>query len=144
MQTYLGIKLINAAPMDRQAYNDLRNWTVPADENPTDPGYLVEYHDGGQANTPHFAGYVSWSPEDVFNRAYRSVEGLTFGMALEALKIGKKVARKHWNTQHRWIEYGQLSEFNPLEYIILSQNGDRVTWVGTQKDLLADDWEIVE
>lgn len=68
--TYLGTKVIHAAPMSRREYNSLRGWTVPHDENPDDEGYLVEYTDGGKANVDGFTGYVSWSPKGVFDRAY--------------------------------------------------------------------------
>lgn len=70
MKQYTGTKTVNATPMSRLEYNNLRGWTVPADENPEDPGYLVEYTDGGKANHPQFSGYISWSPKDVFERAY--------------------------------------------------------------------------
>lgn len=76
MKPYIGTKLINAKPMTRQAYNDFRNWPLPIDENGDDPGFLVEYVDGGKANTPQYAGYVSWSPADVFGRAYRPLPDL--------------------------------------------------------------------
>lgn len=72
MQKYIGTKTINAQAMSRQEYNDLRGWTVPADENPADEGYLVEYIDGGQANHPDYDGYISWSPKAVFERAYQA------------------------------------------------------------------------
>lgn len=68
--TYLGTKVIHAAPMNRREYNSLRGWTVPRDENPDDEGYLVEYTDGGKPNVEGFTGYVSWSPKGVFDRAY--------------------------------------------------------------------------
>ena len=42
--------------------------------NGDDEGYLVEYTDGGKANTPQYDGYVSWSPKDVFERAYKPIE----------------------------------------------------------------------
>ncbi len=71
MQTYIGTKAVKAAPMTRGDYNVLRGWECPADENPADAGFLVEYVDGGKANHPDFAGYVSWSPADVFARAYK-------------------------------------------------------------------------
>jgi hypothetical protein len=61
MLTYYGTKVISAKPMTRQAYNDYRGWTLPADEDGTDAGYLVEYHDGGQSNHPNHKGYISWS-----------------------------------------------------------------------------------
>lgn len=63
-------KQVMARPMSRGDYNTLRQWELPADENPSDPGYLVEYLDGGQSNHPNFAGYISWSPKDVFERGY--------------------------------------------------------------------------
>lgn len=77
MQKYIGTKTINAKPMTRQEYNDLRGWTVPADENPADEGYLVEYTDGGQANHPDYDGYISWSPKEVFERAYQAQPVIT-------------------------------------------------------------------
>jgi hypothetical protein len=97
MKQYLGTKLISARPMTRGEYNTYRDWQCPADENPADEGFLVEYHDGGKSNHPDHAGYISWSPADVFARAYRPFDGLTFGGAIEALKAGKRVTRKGWN-----------------------------------------------
>ena len=70
-KTYIGTKKILATPMNRKEYNDYRGWEVPEDENPDDEGYLVEYVDGGKSNHPDHAGYISWSPKDVFERAYR-------------------------------------------------------------------------
>ncbi len=73
MKKYIGIKYVNATPMTRQQYNDFRGWTVPADENPDDEGFLVEYTDGGKANTDQYTGYVSWSPKSVFENAYKEL-----------------------------------------------------------------------
>lgn len=70
MQRYVGTKAVNAKPMTRGDYNSLRGWTLPADENGNDAGFLVEYADGQRPNVEGFAGYVSWSPADVFERAY--------------------------------------------------------------------------
>lgn len=81
MQQYIGSKVINAKPMTRLEYNQFRGWELPSDENGADEGYLVEYVDGGQANTEQYAGYVSWSPKDVFDRAYRASGNMTFGDA---------------------------------------------------------------
>lgn len=71
--TFVGRKVVHAAPMTRADYNILRGWELPSDENGNDDGYLVEYADGGQANVAGFDGYVSWSPKDVFERAYERV-----------------------------------------------------------------------
>lgn len=70
---YQGTKRVYAQPMNRGEYNAYRNWEVPTDENPADEGYLVEYVDGGRSNDPRHAGYISWSPKDVFERAYKPV-----------------------------------------------------------------------
>lgn len=103
MKRYLGTKEINATPMSRQEYNTLRGWDLPSNEDGTDPGYLVEYLDGGSPNHPDFKGYISWSPVGVFERAYKPTDGMTFGMALEYLKRGRKVARKGWNGKGMWL-----------------------------------------
>lgn len=72
MKTYIGVKVVNATPMNRQAYNEFRGWQVPENENPQDEGYLVEYQDS--AVQPELAGkangYVSWSPKEVFEQSY--------------------------------------------------------------------------
>lgn len=68
---YVGTKLIDAVPMTRLAYNQLRGWELPADENGDDEGYLVEYADEFRSNVDGFNGYVSWSPKDVFERTYQ-------------------------------------------------------------------------
>ncbi|WP_203234337.1 hypothetical protein [Burkholderia mayonis] len=73
MEQFIGVKRVNAKAMTRGEYNAFRGWELPADENGADEGYLVEYQDGGKANTAEYAGYVSWSPRDVFERAYRPV-----------------------------------------------------------------------
>lgn len=67
---YVCHKEVNAWPMTRLEYNLLRGWVLPADECGGDAGYLVEYIDGGQANHPAYAGYISWSPADVFAKGY--------------------------------------------------------------------------
>lgn len=169
MKRYIGTKLINAKPMTRQAYNDFRGWTLPADENGADEGYLVEYVDGGKGNTDHYAGYVSWSPADVFDRAYRPCEGMTFGQAIESLKAGQKVARKGWNGKGMWLvlvpgtkdvalragtPYEKaLGDVPPIEILAhidmwtTNAHGRRAMlpgWLASQTDMLSEDWEIIE
>jgi hypothetical protein len=162
MKRYIGTKLINAKPMTRQAYNDFRGWTLPSDENGADEGYLVEYVDGGKGNTDHYAGYVSWSPADVFDRAYRPCEGMTFGQAIEAMKAGQKVARSGWNGKGMFAYYvpansypvqtgaakshfgeGAMVPYNA--YMAIKNVNETVsTWVPSVNDVLSDDWRIVE
>jgi len=161
MNRYIGTKALNAKPMTRLAYNDLRGWEVPADENPADDGYLVEYSDGGKANHPNFAGYISWSPKDVFERAYRRSDALTFGEALELLKAGKKVARAGWNGKGMFVFlvpgsnfkvnrppllgiYPEGTEINYRPHIDLKgADGSISTWAPSGSDALAEDWAVV-
>jgi len=156
MKPYIGVKQIRAKAMTREEYNELRGWTVPADENPDDAGYLVEYVDGGKANTEQFKGYVSWSPKDVFERAYREVgAGMTFGLAIEAMKAGSRVARMGWNGKGMWlilskiyththIEQGGINA-NYVPFIIMKTvSNEFVPWLASQTDIISDDWEVLE
>lgn len=161
MKQHIGVKLINAKLMTRQQYNDFRGWPLPVDENGADEGYLVEYIDGGKANTVEYAGYVSWSPKDVFERAYCQADGMTFGLAIEALRAGKRVARAGWNGRGMWLLFvpsasyevapGMLdnTEENPASYELSpwlgmkTADGKFVPWLASQSDMLALDWMIV-
>lgn len=154
MQKYLGVKLIEARPMTRGEYNKYKGWAIPQDENPQDEGYLVKYSDG----------YESWSPTKQFNDAYREIEGLTFGLAIEAMKKGFKLARKGWNGKDMFIVYqkgypqgipcnkqtaeawglneGDLFICNPY-FQIENVDGSHSMWVPSINDCLAEDWQIV-
>ncbi|MBR1694137.1 MAG: hypothetical protein IJ709_01870 [Selenomonas sp.] len=65
MEHYIGVKEIDAEPMNRGDYNEYRGWAIPENEDPTDEGYLVKYPDG----------YESWSPKEVFEKAYTQYDG---------------------------------------------------------------------
>lgn len=74
MPKYVGTKYLYAKPMTRGEYNGYRGCETPEGENSADPGYLVEYVDGGKANHPDHQGYISWSPQDVFENTYTEVQ----------------------------------------------------------------------
>lgn len=93
MKRYIGTKIIKAEPMTRGDYNKYRGWQIPVDEEPTEKGYLVKYSDG----------YESWTPLKQFEEAYRRCDNMPFGLAIEALKKGKKVARKGWNGKGMYL-----------------------------------------
>ena len=156
MQKHIGTKLINAVPMSRIAYNELRGWTLPEDENGDDEGYLVEYLDGGKPNLYGFAGYVSWSPKEQFDNAYRPIDSMTFGLAIEAIKKGERVARAGWNGKGMWIVYvpgrenvfeyasGRKDIISGLPWIGMKTADNKfVPWLASQTDVLAEDWQIV-
>ena len=153
--------------MVRAEYNKLRGWKVPADENPEDEGYLVEYVDGGKPNMPGFDGYISWSPKDVFDRAYKTARNMDFGMAIRALKQGFKVTRSGWNGKGMWLVLVPgTPEFNTfpntpyhnagierceilphIDMWTVNSEGRRAMlpgWQASQSDMLAEDWMIVQ
>lgn len=168
MNRYIGVKQVNALPMTREEYNEFRGWQVPKDENPDDPGYLVEYVDGGKANTEQFRGYVSWSPADVFERSYRAIgSGMSFGMAIDEVKRGSKVARLGWNGKGMWIalscaafrEVPADNFWSPANadfarkrggsaivrpYLTMKTADDQIVpWVASQSDILSEDWVVI-
>ena len=158
--THIGTKQIIAKPMTRDAYNDYRGWKLPEDENGDDAGYLVEYLDGGQANHPDHAGYISWSPALVFDAAYQPTDAMTFGHAIDLLKAGQKVARAGWNGKGMFLylvpanaypaQTGAAKAYwgeNALvpygAYIAMKTAQENVVpWLASQTDVLADDWQI--
>lgn len=163
---YIGTKTISALPMSRAEYNTYRGWDLPADENGADEGYLVEYLDGGKPNHPNHEGYISWSPKEQFEKAYRVYNNMTFGLAIEALKQGAKVARAGWNGKGMWLvlvpgnpmvitqegtpyhQAGVLAtEILPhIDMWTVNAEGRRAMlpgWLASQTDMLAEDWMIV-
>lgn len=150
MQQYIGTKIIQAKPMTRGEYNLFRGWTIPADENPADEGYLVQYDDG----------YISWSPKPVFEEAYKTSGQLDFGAALKLLKLGFKVARKGWNGSGMFVYLVPANAYPSSTDAAKSFFGDSLvpyraylalktaqndisTWVPSVSDALAEDWVIV-
>lgn len=136
MKQYIGTKIIHAEPAQKAGYD----------------GYFVKYPDG----------YTSWSPKDVFEEAYRATDALTFGLALEAMKMGCKIARKGWNGTGMFVYYVPANSYPantkaalsfygyganvPYNaYMALKTVDNRVsTWVPSVTDCLAEDWEIVQ
>jgi hypothetical protein len=172
MQMYIGAKLINATPMTRGEYNDYRGWSLPLDEDGGDEGFLVEYTGGGKSNHTSHVGYISWSPKEVFELAYQPTTGMSFGMAIEAARLGKKIARAGWNGKNMFVVMMPalyLPPFNtqapgpkvndrtakfigedaPLDcqpYFAMynAQKQWIPGWLASQSDMIATDWTIVE
>ncbi len=167
--TFIGTKQVKAIAMNRAEYNTLRGWTLPADEDGADAGYLVEYLDGGKPNMAGFEGYVSWSPAEQFENAYRPTQGMPFGLALEAVRKGLKVARAGWNGKGMWLSLSPGSKalnwerfWSPanrayaqaqpgggvdvLPCITMKTAGGEILmgWLASQTDMLSDDWVIVD
>lgn len=125
METFIGTKIIKAEK---------------ATNRDGDSGYTVEYEDG----------YTSWSPKEAFEKAYRRTDGLNFGLALEAIKKGEKVARKGWNGKGMYIYLNFMPEadqetkaFDPFITMFTASKTYQPGWLASQADMLADDWEIL-
>ena len=150
MQKYIGTKIIEAVPAIRKGgkvYEE--GWPIPKSMDPTEYGYKVRYPDG----------YESWSPKDVFEEAYRPTDCMSFGLAIEAMKKGKKVARRGWNGKNQHIELATRISYMTAEGVFVNveheaignkaiafcgTSGVQMGWLASQADMLADDWEVVE
>ena len=164
MKKHIGTKVIQAEPAYRYWMDDGEKVIVAHDEdrpekvmNATacEDGYKVQYPDG----------YVSWSPKEVFEEAYRPIDGLNFGLAIEAAKMGKRIARRGWNGKNMSVAYqkgypdgipcnkntaeawgmqeGELFKCRPYLQMRCA-DGTFQMWLASQSDILADDWYIVE
>ena len=150
MDKYIGTKIIEAVPAIRKGgkvYEE--GWPIPKSMDPTEEGYKVRYPDG----------YESWSPKDVFEEAYRPTDCMSFGLAIEAMKKGKKVARRGWNGKNQHIELATRISYMTSEGVFVNveheaignkaiafcgTSGVQMGWLASQADMLADDWEVVK
>lgn len=150
MKTYIGTKIIEVAPairMGGKVYD--ANETIPRSMKLVEEGYKVRYQDG----------YESFSPKAVFEEAYRPIDGMNFGLAIEAMKKGKKCRRAGWNGKNQHIELASAISYTSPEGVIVNAEHDAIGnkaiafcgtsgiqmgWLASQADMLADDWEIVE
>ena len=73
MNSFIGVKLVEARPITLGDYNILRGWTIPPDEDPEREGYLVQYSDD----------YVSWCPKERFEDQNFQIVGKDNKVSLE-------------------------------------------------------------
>ena len=150
MKKYIGVKMIEAEPMTRETFNASKGaWMPKVDDCYKKAGYKVVYENG----------YVSWSPKEVFVKAYRRIDNMTFGLAIEAIKKGFKVQRKGWNGKGQYIELAMnVSYMNPDGKVInvdheqmgnvaiafVGTSGVQLGWLASQADMLSEDWQVVK
>ena len=151
---YIGTKIIKAWPARRCTFIGGKvvyaclDEIVPAGCK-IEEGYRVEYADG----------YLSWSPKDVFEEAYRQTDHMNFGLAIEAAKKGKKIARAGWNGKNQYVELATCISYRNaagedinVNHVAIGNkalafvgtSGVQMGWLASQADMLADDWCIVE
>lgn len=160
MKKYIGTKIIEAQPGTMAEAQAMKSqYPVELQKNPGGlQGYIVKYPDG----------YISWSPKEAFEAAYRECDNMTFGLALEAMKKGHTVARKGWNSKGMfiYIQDGSRCETENLrndaikdycksrviQHVQINPHIDMkaadgslvIGWNPSQMDMLAEDWFIVE
>ena len=160
MNTFIGVKIVQALAMTLGAYNKYRGWEIPADEDPYRDGYLVEYPSAANNPPNHIdhAGYISWAPKEAFEEANRVITALPFGHAIEAAKVGKKIARAGWNGKGIFVRMAfDVSENGGdriANHLLIDTTGlegtndvaprNVIPWLASQTDLLAQDWMIVD
>ena len=166
MKNYIGTKVIKSRAMNRGDYNLFQGWNIPENENPDDPGQLVGYPDAHGNFDGELEGgchYISWSPAVVFDADYKPMTGMSFGLAIEAMKAGYKVARAGWNGKGMWISVVDGDNYiictaphgdgndtpegeckGLLPWIGMKAVDDKfVSWLASQTDMLANDWAVV-
>jgi hypothetical protein len=141
--------------------------------NDKEKGVLIKVHDYlGELirdNLVEDTPKASDLADDVWDILHKEnvFSNMTFGMAIEAMKAGKKVARAGWNGKgmYVWIMPGStvkdcktitdphLKAIDEAEGEIRflgsvrmrTATGDVLTgWLASQTDMLSDDWVIVE
>lgn len=165
MKQYIGTKIVKAVPAKRYwldndkkivvTINEMVAQEVIASATACDDGYKVVYPDG----------YASFSPKAVFEEAYRQTDNMNFGLAIEAMKKGFRVARHGWNGKNMSVAYqkgypdgipcnkntaeawgmqeGELFKCRPYMQMRCA-DGTFQMWLASQSDILADDWYIVD
>ena len=161
MKKYIGTKVVDATPawrVDGKVY--LKDEAVPRSMNRED-GYKVVYE----------GGYESWSPKDVFEKAYHEVGVMSFGGAINCLKAGLAVRRAGWNGKEMFVvkqipctieaniipgmqslpqsaKIILMNRENPhIDYtnqmLIINPDGRADSWIPSSSDVFAEDWEVV-
>ena len=155
MKQYIGTKIIEAEPayrcMDGHGHITITDDLPVAFPNfpSVEDGYRVRYADG----------YVSWSPKEAFEEAYRPTDAMNFGLAIEAAKRGAKIARRGWNGKGQYVELASaISYVTPggetvnaeheaignRAFAFVGSSRVQMGWLASQADMLADDWHIVK
>lgn len=83
MKKYLGTKLVTAKPMTREdAEAVLGKFIKPAKQEYSGEGYLVRYEDG----------YRSWSPKEVFDKAYKPADNFLDRLIIERDEVQQRLS----------------------------------------------------
>ena len=165
MEKYIGTKVIKARAMNLYEFSMNIKGEDCFEENRD--GYLVGYSDViGNFDGELDGGchYLSWSPDDVFDALYKPMTGMPFGLAIEAMKAGYKVARAGWNGKGMFVvmqkgypqgipcntqtaaafgmKEGELFKCRPYLQLRCA-DGSHQMWQPSVSDCLEEDWFIL-
>ena len=164
---YIRVNHVDAEPMTFGEFKEKfpKSGGANIERDPADEGYVITYRKGRPNE------YVSWCPKAEFEAVSRPVEGMTFGMAIEAMKRGKKVTRRGWNGKGMflWLKpaaniKAEWCKDEMLKRIVEANGGEILGlgticmythdstgrkailtgWLASQSDMLYDDWGIVD
>lgn len=133
MRKYIGVKLIEAEPCTVEEFNKIRSLYYSGECN---EGYKVKYEDG----------YISWSPKDVFEKAYKPINNLSFGMAFDILKKGEFSGMRlpQWKEDVVIrIQYPDEHSKMTAPYLYVESRFGKVPWKETMIELFSEKWEVV-
>lgn len=159
---YIRTHIVDAEPMKFGEFKDKfpKSGGANVERDANDDGYVITYRKG-ESNE-----YVSWCPKAEFDAVSKPIEKMTFGQAIEAMKVGKKVARAGWNGKGMYLWLLPATEVKKewcRDPRLIEAMGDRdalpclgsirmftatkevlTGWLASQTDMLAEDWVIVE
>jgi len=119
-QHYVGVKIVKARPMTREEYNLYLGQPRLAGEVLEEPGFLVEYLDGGESNHHAHDGYISWCPAEVFKKT-----NLPLGDQPDtpdwALKLLAERAQLESKLASLFAELNQMQPLHPRYSITMRQ-----------------------
>lgn len=74
-------------------------------------------------------------------REEQTIETLTFGAAIEAMKKGNRISRRGWNGPNQFVVYQKgYPDGIPCNK---QSDGTHQMWTPSTSDVLAEDWYIV-
>lgn len=119
LASFIATRTVQATPMNRQEYNDLRGWQVPDNENPADDSYLVVNNGVTERNVEGFDGYVSWLPKLAFDEQYKTNHTPIDRMQIEADDLDDKLLKLE-----AFINKGQPAFLTDDEWALLKQQAE--------------------
>lgn len=109
MKKYIGTKMVNAEPMTKgEAFekNLLKTGVEVTIEESTQEGYKVEYEDG----------YTSWSPKEVFEKAYKLAETFQDRLQIEECELNDKI-----NKLNHFMQGEKFAALNEVQRNYMSE-----------------------